>query len=67
MNTNFTSTLITALIVLGVLMLIFLAIRAILLWYWKIDTIVDNQQKQIDLLQEIAKNSKANSGNKITS
>ena len=67
MNTDFTSTLITALIVLGVLILIFLAIRAILLWYWKIDTIVDNQQKQIDLLQEIAKNSKANSGNKITS
>lgn len=67
MNTDFTSTLITALIVLGVLILIFLAIRAILLWYWKIDTIVDNQQKQIDLLQEIAKNSKTNSGNKITS
>jgi len=32
---------------------IFLAIRAIVLWYWKIDTIVDNQQKQIVLLSQL--------------
>lgn len=32
---------------------IFLAIRAIVLWYWKIDTIVENQQKQIQLLTQL--------------
>lgn len=32
---------------------IFLAVRAIMLWYWKINTIVDNQQAQIKLLQEL--------------
>lgn len=31
----------------------FLLIRALVLWYWKITTIVENQQKQNKLLSEI--------------
>jgi len=32
---------------------IFIAIRAVMLWYWKINTIVENQQTQIKLLQDL--------------
>lgn len=32
---------------------IFLAMRALVLWYWKIEKIVDNQQVQIRLLQDL--------------
>jgi len=30
---------------------IFLLIRSIILWYWKIDAIVENQKKQLEELQ----------------
>jgi hypothetical protein len=43
------------LMIVGICLLIFLAIRAIMLWYWKIDTIVDNQETQIQLLNSILK------------
>lgn len=33
--------------------LLFVAIRSLMLWYWKIDTIVTNQQRQIKLLQDL--------------
>ena len=33
--------------------LVFLIIRSILLWYWKIDKIVENQQQQNKLLELI--------------
>jgi hypothetical protein len=32
---------------------IFLALRAMFLWYWKVDTMVRNQEIQIQLLTEI--------------
>lgn len=38
-------------ILLGVV--IFLAVRSLLLWYWRIDTIVSNQEMQIALLKEL--------------
>jgi len=41
------------LIVVAIAILLFLVLRAIVLWYWKIDTIVSNQQKQIELLTKI--------------
>ncbi len=41
------------LLIIGFFFGIFLAIRAIMLWYWKINTIVDNQQMQIRLLQDL--------------
>ena len=44
------------LILLFILVVIFLAVRAVMLWYWKIDTIVDLLTKQNQLLQAILKN-----------
>lgn len=40
---------------LGVLICIglFLALRALVLWYWKVDQMVSNQQTQIQLLREL--------------
>lgn len=35
--------------------LAFLAIREIMTWYWKIDTIIKNQDTQIQLLQQLLK------------
>lgn len=53
MNTYGMPSWFGALLFLGITLLIFLALRAIVLWYWKIDKIVGNQQKQIDLLNEL--------------
>jgi hypothetical protein len=46
--------LILAVIVVGCILL-FLAFRAIILWYYKIDTRVNNQKAMIHLLTEILK------------
>lgn len=35
------------------IILLFLALRAIVLWYWKVTVIVENQQQQNKLLAEI--------------
>ena len=35
------------------IVVIFLIFRGILLWYWKINTIVINQDKQTELLEKI--------------
>ncbi|MBL0741458.1 hypothetical protein [Chryseolinea lacunae] len=43
------------LIALAVLILLFLALRAIMLWYWKINKIVEIQQKQLNVLADIAR------------
>jgi hypothetical protein len=40
-------------IILSIFVGIFLAFRAIALWYWKIDTLVKNQEKQINLLIDL--------------
>jgi hypothetical protein len=48
-------SLIALLIALGILILVFLLVRSIFLWYWKIDTIVENQEKQIELLEDLNK------------
>jgi len=39
--------------VLGICILIFLTLRALMLWYWKINTLVENQEEQIKLLKEL--------------
>jgi hypothetical protein len=41
------------LLVIAICIGVFLALRALMLWYWKVDRIVDNQQSQIKLLQEL--------------
>lgn len=38
-----------------IVVVLFLALRLIFLWYWKIDTLVENQEKQIAILKEILK------------
>jgi cell division protein FtsB len=38
-------------VVLGMVTLIFLALRQVLLWYWKVDQIVYNQQKANALME----------------
>jgi len=48
-------SIIVLLIALAILILVFLLVRSILLWYWKIDTIVENQEKQIELLKALNK------------
>ena len=48
----------TALFAFGAIVLvsigIFLLIRSIMLWYWKVSTIVENQEKQIKEQQKLA-------------
>jgi hypothetical protein len=44
--------LMIGLIVAGAIIL-FLAVREIMTWYWKIDTILKYQQEQTDLLKQL--------------
>lgn len=46
------SGLIGGLMVIGVAILIFLVFRQIVLWYWKVDLIIKNQEIQIRSQQE---------------
>jgi hypothetical protein len=38
-----------------IVVVLFLALRLIFLWYWKIDTLVKNQEEQITILRQILK------------
>ncbi len=38
---------------LAIFILIFLALRGLFLWYWKINLMILNQEKQIDLLRKL--------------
>lgn len=42
-----------ALIAIGVSLLIFFVLRSVMLWYWKVDKIVENQQKQIQQMNTV--------------
>ena len=65
--------IIIGLFALAFLAIVFLAIRSILLWYWRVDVIVRNQEAQTGLLQrqndlmeeqtEVLKGLKAQIGN----
>ena len=52
MYQNQTQTLISLLIFLVVLVGLFVLLRSLMLWYWKIDIIVENQKQQIGLTKE---------------
>jgi len=39
-------------------MILFIALRSVNLWYWKIDENIDNQKKIIDLLEKLNSNKK---------
>ncbi len=43
--------LVTSIIAIAFFILVFFLVRSILLWYWKVDVIVKNQETQTDLLQ----------------
>ena len=45
--------LVAVFLTLGICILIFLTLRALMLWYWKINSIVENQEEQIKLLKEL--------------
>jgi hypothetical protein len=44
--------LLTLIIGIGLFLLVFLLIRSIMLWYWKIDKQLYNQEVQISLLEK---------------
>lgn len=44
--------------------LIFFVLRSVLLWYWKVDRIVENQERQIELLTAIYKRLDPSKGSK---
>ena len=50
-DSNF--SLLPLLVWFAIAILVFLLIRSLALWYWKIDKLVENQEKQIQLLNEI--------------
>lgn len=58
-----TETVVILLLGLAIIIIVFLVLRGFTLWYWKIDTIVSYQAKQIKLLQEILETSKKKSEN----
>ena len=39
-------------------MVVFIILRSVNLWYWKIDENIDNQKKIIDLLEKLNSNKK---------
>lgn len=41
-----------ALIGLAIVILIFLLLREVVMWYWKINAIIENQEKQLNSQQE---------------
>lgn len=45
--------LLQLLFVLAIYVLVFLLLRKVFLWYWKVDKILENQQKQIEQQQTI--------------
>lgn len=47
--------IVTTLIFIGILLVVFFIIRALVLWYWKIDVIVKNQETQIDIFRRDAR------------
>jgi hypothetical protein len=48
-------TLLSAFIIAIIIIALFLALRAIMLWYWKVNEIVHNQNQQIILLKALVR------------
>jgi hypothetical protein len=49
-----TMVIISFFVGLGFIIIVFLALRALTLWYWKINVIVSNQEKLLRELKEIS-------------
>jgi hypothetical protein len=55
------SVIVSTLIIIGILIAVFLIIRVLVLWYWKIDVIVRNQEDQIKNNEQwLRRNSRVN-------
>lgn len=52
MYQNQTQTLISLIIFLAVMVGLFVLLRSMMLWYWKIDVMIENQNQQIGLIKE---------------
>lgn len=50
---NWPAAIITIVLALALFGVFFMAIRELTTWYWKIDTIITNQERQIELLTEL--------------
>jgi hypothetical protein len=46
-------TVVYAVIALGIIFLVFMVLRELFTWYWKINAIVENQVKQTKLLEKL--------------
>jgi len=57
---NEINPLIPAIIIIIVVVLLFLLFRKIMLWYWKIDVIVKNQEEQTRILKKLNDNLTSN-------
>lgn len=53
-NMSGLNTILTALVIFGVLVLFFYAIRELIIWYWKIDVNTDSLSRIADSLEIIA-------------
>lgn len=47
-------SLITFIVGFVIIIVLFLALRALMLWYWKVNILIENQEEQIRLLKKIA-------------
>lgn len=47
------NTITSLLISLGVIIVVFLIFRAVMLWYWKVNDIVKNQERTNELLEKV--------------
>lgn len=52
---DFFGILLNGIYLVCICIVVFLVLRMFFLWYWKIDTLVHNQEKQIAILMEILK------------
>ena len=56
-NMSSLNTILTALVIFGVLVLFFYAIRELIIWYWKIDINTESLSRIADSLEIIASSS----------
>jgi len=59
MNTDETMGIINlAILVIAIFIVLFIVLRKVNLWYWKIDDSIKNQEEQIRLLKELTEKMK---------
>jgi hypothetical protein len=46
-SANATGGLLTGLFIIGISVLVFFALRQVMLWYWKVEKVLKNQEEQL--------------------